>query len=480
MKLSVLLLAAVAAAVTSPPFTHVQAGCAVTKERGCYRDNSSIDRILGPALPGRPAPMQAMTRAICAQICLDQKCALAGVEYGQQCFCGDRLNYPPVASSGCTTSCRGNSSETCGGTSAIDVYEFLCSGAPVPIPGPAPPPPSPTPNPPAHGGGCPGRSQCQCPCSPSSLCHSLPLGAARDFNATMKRVIAFHEGHAIYNGSANEWNLWDWDTVTTVVTGMVAGGDDPTGWRGHRCHNISQALLCQAHKRGVRVVGFTYWPWNTSPEDWEQLANATKRQLWVEGAVATAVRLGLDGYNVDIEGQMNASLRDALTNLTCELRAALTMAIPGASVSFDLAVDPGAYPPILRGYDYVGLARCLDVVTPMAYDMIGPVTEGTMMHHANAPLAGVLRGIGKLAINGLKPRSPRLTRAWCIWVVRVVPEARSSSRQDRHVAPMVCLRLCVRHSGAWTRLRPAYRLPPQQPGAGPGSRPPHRSWIAAR
>ena len=42
----------------------------------------------------------------------------------------------------------------------------------------------------------------------------------------MKRVFAFHEGHAIYNGSENEWALWDWDTVTTVVTGMIAGGDD--------------------------------------------------------------------------------------------------------------------------------------------------------------------------------------------------------------------------------------------------------------
>lgn len=176
----------------------------------------------------------------------------------------------------------------------------------------------------------------------------------------------------------------------------VANKGDIVRCQNHYCHNISQLLLCKAHKLGVRVVGFTYWPWNTSPEAWGQLANATKRQLWVKGAVATAIRLGLDGYNVDIEGQMNASLRDSLTSLTCELRAALTTAIPGATVSFDLAVDPGAYPPIMQGYDYAGLARCLDVLAPMAYDMVDPIL-GTMIHHANSPLPGVLSGIGKLA-----------------------------------------------------------------------------------
>ena len=176
----------------------------------------------------------------------------------------------------------------------------------------------------------------------------------------------------------------------------MANKGDIVRCQNHYCHNISQLLLCKAHKLGVRVVGFTYWPWNTSPEAWGQLANATKRQLWVKGAVATAIRLGLDGYNVDIEGQMNASLRDSLTSLTCELRAALTTAIPGATVSFDLAVDPGAYPPIMQGYDYAGLARCLDVLAPMAYDMVDPIL-GTMIHHANSPLPGVLSGIGKLA-----------------------------------------------------------------------------------
>ena len=306
----------------------------------------------------------------------------------------------------------------------------------------------------------------------------------------MKRVVAFHEGHAIYNGSASEWNLWDWDTLTTVVTGAIVGGDDVNNWNEgswcltHYCYNISQALLCQAHKRGVRVVGFTYWPWNTSPQSWGQLTNATKRQLWVKGAVATAVRLGLDGYNVDIEGQMNASLRDSLTSLTCELRAALTAAIPAATVSFDLAVDPGAYPPIMLGYDYPGLARCLDTLAPMAYDMVDPVL-GTMVHHANAPLPGVLSGIGKLAAVACSAScgwwvggwvGGRVADSYVLRVLahgmlncRVVPTARYLAGQDRHVAAMVRLRLCLRYPAAGSGLCAPNWLPPQQPRAWPGS-----------
>lgn len=250
--------------------------------------------------------------------------------------------------------------------------------------------------------GCPGRSQCHCPCSPSSLCDSLPRGAARDSNATVKRAFAFHEGPAIYNGSASEWGLWDWDAVTTVVTGAIVGGDEPENWNtgtwclDHYCHNISQELLCHAHERGVRVVGFTYWPWNTSPQAWGQLANATKRRLWIEGAVATAVHLGLDGYNVDIEAQTNASLRDSLTSLTCELRAALTAAIPGATLSFDLNIGG----PSGGGYDYQGLANCLDTLTLMAYCMVDPVA-GTMLHHANAPLPSVLGGLAWYRQHGI-------------------------------------------------------------------------------
>ena len=103
--------------------------------------------------------------------------------------------------------------------------------------------------------------------------------------------------------------------------------------------NVSKALVCHAHQHGVRVQSFTYWNWNT-PGTWSQLANVTKRNLWVDWQVATVQRLGLDGISVDIEAQSNVSLRASLTALICELRAALKAAVPSATVSFCLDIWP--------------------------------------------------------------------------------------------------------------------------------------------
>ena len=44
-----------------------------------------------------------------------------------------------------------------------------------------------------------------CPCSPAALCSSLPAGVARDAQPGRPRVLAFHVGHAVDNGSDNEW-----------------------------------------------------------------------------------------------------------------------------------------------------------------------------------------------------------------------------------------------------------------------------------
>ena len=119
-----------------------EAGCAIGAAK-CYEDANS-NRLLGPK--GATSPMQPMTREVCAQICSNKKQKMAGVEYGKQCYCGNALNRAGVASTKCTMACAANSSETCGGSDAIDVFEFSCSGTPVPIPSPSP---SPGPSPPS-------------------------------------------------------------------------------------------------------------------------------------------------------------------------------------------------------------------------------------------------------------------------------------------------------------------------------------------
>ena len=153
------------------------------------------------------------------------------------------------------------------------------------------------------------------------------------------------------------------------------------------------------------------------------------------------MKLGLDGYNgkfmsnlpllvlygpgltvacdcctVDIEAQSNASLRDPLTSLTCELRAALTAAIPGATVSFDLNVGG---PSGGTGYDYEGLARCLDTLTLMAYCMVDPVA-GTMIHHANAPLPGILAGIAWYRQNAIPLHKLDVALPWFAYLPQYI------------------------------------------------------------
>jgi hypothetical protein len=107
------------------------AGCSPTAAPVCYAD-ANDNRLLGPKTA--TSPMMKMTIAVCAQMCTDAKKKMAGVEYGKQCYCGDKPNYTPVASTACKMACEGNSTEKCGGDSAISVYSFDCSGAPVPIP----------------------------------------------------------------------------------------------------------------------------------------------------------------------------------------------------------------------------------------------------------------------------------------------------------------------------------------------------------
>jgi len=45
----------------------------------------------------------------------------AGVEYGNQCFCGNTAALNPTTT-GCTMACTGNSTEICGGSYKINVF----------------------------------------------------------------------------------------------------------------------------------------------------------------------------------------------------------------------------------------------------------------------------------------------------------------------------------------------------------------------
>jgi glucan endo-1,3-alpha-glucosidase len=70
-----------------------------------------------------------MTIEICAVFCNMGMYSIAGVEYGNECFCGNTLltdgsTYGVGNQTGCTFTCAGNNSEICGGSNFVSVYSI--------------------------------------------------------------------------------------------------------------------------------------------------------------------------------------------------------------------------------------------------------------------------------------------------------------------------------------------------------------------
>ena len=76
-----------------------------------------------------------ITPQYCAQLCANGKFALAGTEFGSECYCGNKLNtQTPQKAQNCSKVCNGDGKQKCGGFWSIAVFEVKCSGAPEPPP----------------------------------------------------------------------------------------------------------------------------------------------------------------------------------------------------------------------------------------------------------------------------------------------------------------------------------------------------------
>ncbi|KAF8241858.1 WSC-domain-containing protein [Wilcoxina mikolae CBS 423.85] len=65
-----------------------------------------------------------MTVEKCVTFCTNQDYPLAGLEYGNECFCGIELqNNATYGQSGCDMDCTGNPLQVCGGPNRLTVYE---------------------------------------------------------------------------------------------------------------------------------------------------------------------------------------------------------------------------------------------------------------------------------------------------------------------------------------------------------------------
>jgi WSC domain len=90
---------------------------------GCYTDQVGVRTLgIGIGVSG------GMTVEKCVAACAAASYPLAGVEYAQECYCDTAFRNgggpAPDGSAGCNMACQGNSSETCGGSNRLDVYQM--------------------------------------------------------------------------------------------------------------------------------------------------------------------------------------------------------------------------------------------------------------------------------------------------------------------------------------------------------------------
>lgn len=86
---------------------------------GCFSDSPTTQALSGSSLLGQ----SNNSIEACADFCLPTY-SFFGVENGQDCWCGDSISTQAqtLEDTSCNANCTGTNSETCGGSSAIEIY----------------------------------------------------------------------------------------------------------------------------------------------------------------------------------------------------------------------------------------------------------------------------------------------------------------------------------------------------------------------
>jgi len=93
-----------------------------------YASQGCMQEVAGRALTGLSLSQANMTVELCTTACAAGGFTYAGLEYGQECYCGNALVNGATVSSvstQCLMPCAGNSAEICGGPNAINLYKTV-------------------------------------------------------------------------------------------------------------------------------------------------------------------------------------------------------------------------------------------------------------------------------------------------------------------------------------------------------------------
>jgi len=87
--------------------------------QGCYSDTVASRTL------ERRVDVSNVTVEACIKECFVQSFTIAGLEYAQECWCGNAISSPgaPISQGACNQACVGNSTEVCGGPNALQIYK---------------------------------------------------------------------------------------------------------------------------------------------------------------------------------------------------------------------------------------------------------------------------------------------------------------------------------------------------------------------
>ncbi|XP_061819147.1 sialate:O-sulfotransferase 1-like [Nerophis lumbriciformis] len=86
---------------------------------GCFLHSAS-KRALGGILL---YDLRKMTSSLCQDTCSESGYQFAGLEYGAECHCGNRINSPQAPEEDCSLACRGEKGYPCGGVGRLSIYK---------------------------------------------------------------------------------------------------------------------------------------------------------------------------------------------------------------------------------------------------------------------------------------------------------------------------------------------------------------------
>ncbi|RDL36505.1 Uncharacterized protein BP5553_05857 [Venustampulla echinocandica] len=99
---------------------------------GCYTEGDG-GRALTTGPVTTPGGGSSMTIAVCVAACNAAGFSMAGVEYSQECYCGNSIQHAAVEAPGglsdCNMLCPGNTTEFCGAGNRLDVYKKGYTGS---------------------------------------------------------------------------------------------------------------------------------------------------------------------------------------------------------------------------------------------------------------------------------------------------------------------------------------------------------------